>query len=103
MKSRLGPRRLVLMAMLACLAPTSSSMAEQVTVRHAEGRIHGFLALRDLDGNLLASGTSIQLANGNVVTNELGFRFKDGSVRHETTVFSQRAKFRLLKYHLLEK
>jgi len=78
-------------------------MAEQVAVRHAEGRIHGFLALRDLDGNLLASGTSTQLANGNIVTNELGFRFKDGSVRHEQTVFSQRGKFRLLTYHLLEK
>ena len=80
MKSRLGPRLLVLMS--ACLAPTSTSMAEQVAVRHAEGRIHGFLALRDLDGNLLASGTSIQLANGNVVTNELGFRFKENRFRH---------------------
>jgi len=103
MKSRLGPRLLLLMAISVCLAPTSTSRAEQVAVRHAEGRIHGFLALRDLDGNLLASGTYIQLANGNVVTNELGFRFKDGSVRHETTVFSQRDKFRLLTYHLLEK
>jgi hypothetical protein len=74
-----------------------------VTVRHLEGRIHGFLVLRDLDGNLLASGTSIQMSNGNVVTNELAFRFRDGSVHQETTIFSQNRRFRLLNYHLIQK
>jgi hypothetical protein len=37
------------------------------------------------------------------VTNHLVFRFKDGSVRDETAVFSQRGIFRLLSYHLLQK
>ena len=31
-------------------------MADQVAVRHIEGRIHGFLVPRDLDDNILASG-----------------------------------------------
>jgi hypothetical protein len=36
-------------------------MADQVAVRHLEGRIHGFLVLRDLDDNVLASGCLTQL------------------------------------------
>ena len=78
-------------------------MADQVPVRYAEGRIHGFLVLRDLDDNILASGDSSQLANGNRVTNELTLHFKDGSVHEETAVFSQRRMFQLLTYHLVQK
>ena len=35
---------------------TPSLMADQVRVRHTEGRIHGFLLLRDMDDKILASG-----------------------------------------------
>ena len=45
----------------------------------------------------------IQVSRGGRVTNHLVFRFKDGSVRDETAVFSQRGIFRLLSYHLLQK
>src|ERR1700676_103261 len=78
-------------------------MADQVAVRHLEGRIHGFLVLRDLDDNILASGGLTQLANGNRVTTELIFHFKDGSSHEETAVFSQRRTFQLLTYHLVQK
>jgi len=78
-------------------------MAEQVPVRHAEGRIHGFLVLRDLDDNILASGQVTQLVNGNRVSTELRFHFKDGSIHEETAVFSQRRTFQLLTYHLVQK
>ena len=87
----------------ACLLPVVSLLAEEVPVRYREGRVHGFLVLRDLNDQLLASGTSIQYANGNQVTNELAFRFKDGSIHQETSVFSQARTFRLLTYHLLQK
>jgi hypothetical protein len=78
-------------------------MAEQVLVRYLEGRIHGFVVLRDLDDNILASGGLTQLANGNRVTTELRFHFKDGSIHEETAVFSQRRTFQLLTYHLVQK
>jgi len=78
-------------------------LADQVPVRHIEGRIHGFLVLRDLDDNILASGELIQLSNGNRVTTELSFHFKDGSIHEETAVFSQRRTFQLLTYHLVQK
>jgi hypothetical protein len=77
--------------------------AEQVPVRHAEGRIHGFLVLRDLQDNILASGELFQLVNGVRVTNELALHFKDGSTHQETTVFSQRRTFQLVTYHLVQK
>jgi hypothetical protein len=80
-----------------------SLIADQVPVRHVEGRIHGFLILRDLSGKILASGRLIQNAHGNRVTSELRFRFKDGSLHQETSVFSQRRTFQLLTYHLVQK
>lgn len=81
----------------------STVSADQVPVRHTEGRIHGFLVLRDLQDNILASGELTQLANGVRVTNELALHFKDGSTHQETTVFSQRRTFQLVTYHLVQK
>jgi hypothetical protein len=92
-----------LLATSAFLLSTLSLMADPVRVRHLEGRIHGFLVLRDLDGKVLASGRLIQNAKGNTVTSELGFRFKDGSVHQETSQFSQRRTFQLLTYRLVQK
>jgi hypothetical protein len=45
-------------ALLACAALLQSNAlpAEMVTVRHTEGLMHGFLALRTLDGKILADG-----------------------------------------------
>jgi hypothetical protein len=88
---------------LASLLLTSPVMADQVPVRHIEGRIHGFLVLRDLDDRILASGELTQLANGNRITTQLSFYFKDGSIHEETAVFSQRRTFQLFTYHLVQK
>ena len=67
-----------------------------VAVRHTEGLVHGFLVLRTLEGKTLANRDLIQVAHGDRVTNKLVFHFKDGSIRSETAVFSQRHSFRLL-------
>jgi hypothetical protein len=85
---------------LICAALRS---AEPVTVRHTEGLVHGFLALSSMDGTLLAHGDAIQISANNRVTSRLVFRFKDGSLRDETAVYSQRGSFRLLTYHLTQK
>jgi hypothetical protein len=77
--------------------------AEPIAVRYHEGLVHGFLTVRTLDGTLLANGDLIQLARGDRVTTRLVFRFRDGSVREETAVFSQRQTFRLLRSHLVQK
>lgn len=77
--------------------------AEPITVRHAEGLVHGFLSLSSPEGKLLASGDLIQRVSGDRVTSRLVFRFKDGSVHDETAVFRQRGQFLLLSDHLVQK
>jgi hypothetical protein len=87
-------------AWLLCPAPMP---VEVVSVRFTEGVVHGFLALRTLDGKTLADGDLIQFARGDRVTSRLVFRFKDGSIHDETVVFSQRQTFRVLSDHLIQK
>jgi hypothetical protein len=95
----------LLASLLACAVPfqTIPLTAEQVRVRHMEGLMHGFLALRTLDGKRLADGEMTQIAEGDRVTSRLIFRFKDGSVYDDTTIFSQRGAFRLLNDHLVQR
>jgi hypothetical protein len=87
----------------AALSLTPAVRAEPVTVRHAEGLVHGFLSLSSPEGKLLASGDLIQNARGDRVTSRLVFRFKDGSTHDETAVFRQRGHFLLLSDHLVQK
>jgi hypothetical protein len=94
-----------LAAVLACLAPFQqfALTAGQVPVRHLEGLVHGFLALRSLDGKLLADGEMTQFAEGERVKSRLIFRFKDGSIYDDTTTFTQKGTFRLLSDHLIQR
>src|SRR5881275_99575 len=95
----------LLAVLLACAAPfqTIPLTAEQVRVRHTEGLMHGFLALRTLDGKRLADGEMTQIAEGDRVSSRLIFRFKDGSVYDDTTIFTQRGSFRVLSDHLVQR
>jgi hypothetical protein len=52
---------------------------------------------------VLAVGDLIQVVRGDWVTSRLLFRFKDGSVDDETTVFSQRGNFQLITDHHIQK
>lgn len=87
--------------LLVCLG--ALAVADSVPVRYAEGRIHGFVVLRDQQDRILASGDLQQVTTAGRVNNELVLRFKDGSTHTETTVFSQQRTFRLLSYHLVQK
>ena len=77
--------------------------AESVPVRYREGSVHGFLALRTLDGKILGAGDLTQTVRGNRVVSRLVFRFKDGSVDDETAVFSQQRVLRLISDHHIQK
>lgn len=72
-------------------------------MRHLEGSLHGFLALRSKEGRVLAVGDVFQVVRGDRVTSRLLFRFKDGSVDDETAVFSQRGNFQLITDHHIQK
>jgi hypothetical protein len=78
-------------------------LAEPIPVRHQEGTLHGFLAIRTLEGKMIATGDLIQVPDDDRITARLVFRFKDGSIEDETTVFSQNKIFHLISDHLVEK
>lgn len=85
------------------LLPLATLRAEPVAVRYQEGSVHGFLALRNLEGKVLAAGDLIQVVHGERAVSHLVFRFKDGSVDDETAVFAQKGYFRLISDHHVQK
>jgi hypothetical protein len=92
----------ILMAFALLLQP-NKLRADIVPVRHQEGLMHGFLIVQTLDGKALADGQLTQNSQNGDVTDHLIFRFKDGSLYEETTVFSQRGAFYLSSDHLVQK
>ena len=98
----LRSRILVVLLVSTCIL-SGVAVSVPVAVRYRAGLIHGFLILSKLDGEALAAGDLTQVARGDRVTTQLGFRFKDGSRQEETTVFSQRGNFRLVSYHMVQK
>src|SRR5256885_17028543 len=93
-------RRCARLGLLAIfLLQPGSLPAEAVPVRYVEGTIHGFLAVRTLDGKIIGSGDLTQTVRKNEVVSRLTFRFEDGSVDDETATFSQQRNFRLIKDH----
>lgn len=92
-----------LVALIVGVLGSQILRGEPVSVRHAEGVVHGFLMLRRLDGTAIADGDLIQTTRNSRVTARLIFRFRDGSVHEETTVFTQRQQFRLVSNRLVQK
>ncbi len=78
------------------------SYGEPIPVRYGQGSSHGFLALKTLDGATIATGESTQVVHGNRVTSRLIFRFKDGSIDDDTTVFTQSRVFHLVSDHRIQ-
>jgi hypothetical protein len=95
------PRLISLLAII--LLQAGGLCAEPIRVRFPEGTNHGFLALRTLEGKIIAAGDLTQTVGRNSVTSRLVFRFRDGSVDEETAVFSQEHDFRLISDHHIQK
>ncbi len=90
-------------SILAMVSAGAELSAEPVAVSKPEGIVHGFLRLRSLEGDLLATGDLIQLPNRGKIESRLVFHFLDGSTHDERVVFSQKNLFRLESYHLVQK
>lgn len=93
----------VIVLVCSAVVDADTQSASSIAVRYREGLVHGFLVLSALDGEPLAHGELAQVSRGDRVTTHVWFRFKDGSVRDETTIFSQRGHFRLLNYRVEQK
>ena len=81
------------------LVAASLSHAEPIRVRYPQGSSHGFVTLKTQDGKAIATGEITQTVTGEKVTSRLVFRFRDGSVDDDVTVFTQRGTFRLVTDH----
>ena len=77
--------------------------ADPIPVRYVQGSSHGFAALKTLDGKTIATGESTQTVSRGRVTSRLIFRFKDGSVDEDVTVFTQGGVFRLVSDHHIQR
>lgn len=89
--------------LLASVLWSGCLRGESIPVRHPQGSAHGFLALKTPDGRRLATGDLTQTVRGDRVTSRVTFRFDDGSIDDEVTVFSQRGVFRLISDHHLQR
>jgi hypothetical protein len=92
----------LMIALLICASQPRAS-ADPIPVRHVEGTVHGFLAVRSKEGQVRAVGDLFQVVRGDRVISRLVFRFKDGSVDDETTVFTQHGNFQLITDHHIQK
>jgi hypothetical protein len=91
-----------LITTLVCLC-LPSAQADPMPVRYVQGTFHGFLELRSEAGRIVASGDSFQVVHGDRITAETLFKFKDGSIDDETTVYSQHRTFHLISDHHIQK
>ena len=77
--------------------------ADPIAVRYKEGSVHGYLALRTLDGEIVAAGDLIQTVRGDRLISRLVYHFRDGSLDDDTAVFTQEGHFRLISDHRIQK
>jgi hypothetical protein len=90
-------------SLLPLVTSPTSTVAEPIPVRYLEGAVHGYLALRSLDGKVVAAGDLTQTVHGGLLTSRLIYRFKDGSIDDDTAVFTQNGYFRLVNDHRVQK
>ncbi len=90
---------------LLCLVSACEIVrAGVVEVRYPEGISEGFVTLTSLDGKKLGDGEVSQIAAGaDRIVSRLSIKLKDGSLHDETVVFSQKRRFKLLSYKLLQR
>jgi hypothetical protein len=87
---------------LLLLHLAAAAIAEQVHVKYPQGSMHAFMVLRGEDGKAVGVGDWDQKLKGGEISSHLKFRFDDGSIYEDTTIFTQRGVFRVLTDHLLE-
>lgn len=76
---------------------------DPISARHPQGPTHGFLLLKSAEGKVLAVGDQVTTVAGDELHSRLTFRFRDGSLDDEMTVFRQRRTFELISDHHVQK
>jgi hypothetical protein len=87
----------------ASLALGATAGAQRIAVTHVQKPMHRYMVARTADGKVIANGEFTQTTQGDEVTMRLLYKFLDGSVDDETTTYTQRDKFRLVRNHHIER
>ncbi|MGI4758646.1 MAG: hypothetical protein ACRYGF_17570 [Janthinobacterium lividum] len=85
------------------LLVTGAAAAEPLEVKHHQGEVHAFLAIRSDEGKLLGMADVVNVSTGKTWQSRLTIHFRDGSVDDDTTVYTQTSVFRLLSDHHVQK
>jgi hypothetical protein len=93
----------LLLIVAAVAGGTREGWADPVAVRFLEGPTYGVVSLSSLAGEVLADGELIQTVRRRQVESRLVFRFRDGSLHDETTVYTQDRVFRIVSYRMVER
>jgi hypothetical protein len=79
------------------MALSTPAAPQMIVVKHAQVAMHRLLVARSAAGKIIAKGEFSQVTQGDDVTMRLTYTFLDGSVDDETTTYSQRGTFRLVR------
>ncbi|MFZ1014006.1 MAG: hypothetical protein WAN28_11735 [Terracidiphilus sp.] len=102
MKYLMAPNNFLISVLLAITLGVPMS-AEQISVRHVQLPMHGFMVARSAAGTVIARVEFSQAVQGSEVTMRLTYRFVDGSIDDETTTYTQQGKLRLVRNHHVQK
>jgi hypothetical protein len=80
-----------------------SAFSDPIPATHKQGSMHGFLLLKSDNGRVIAVGDQVNVVRGDKIHSRLVFRFRDGSIDDESTVFRQGSVFQLLRDHHIQK
>lgn len=91
-----------LMLVVAIFSSAPTAHSEPIRVRYPQGSTHGFLVLKTAEGVSIATGEVTETVHGDRVTSRLIFKFRDGSIDDDRTVFTQRGTFHLVTDHHIQ-
>lgn len=80
-----------------------NARAEPIPAREKQGSVSAYLVLKSTDGKVIAVADQVQTVLGNQVHSHLTFRFHDGSIDDETSVFTQGRTYQLVSDHHIQK
>ncbi|MGA7156002.1 MAG: hypothetical protein WBY53_04105 [Acidobacteriaceae bacterium] len=89
-------------AVLCSLACFTQALG-QVAVKRNVGALRGYLSIHSLAGVYLGYGEINEYAVGDRVTDHMVYRFRDGSLDDETTVFTQGKTFQFVSDHHVQR
>jgi len=91
-----------LVAAFFAITLATAAPAQPVPVTHLQLPRHASMVARSDNGQIIARVEFTETVQGDEVTMRLTYRFVDGSIDDETTTYSQRGTFRLVRNHHIQ-